>query len=204
MQRNIITEAIVLKTYNVGEADRFCILLTKDFGRLHVRANGARKTGSKLGPYLLSGQCIEVQVRTSTTSSIVQSAQLLHSALHNPHTQTLHTIIECCMALLPEQEPVQSVYSIVQTYVSNPHKSVVAPLLQILNALGYIPSIYDPEIVQACTQKEHEVLRSIIEDNTHTIPIDCAIFEERLLRWARKKIEHESGKPLNSLQYILQ
>lgn len=199
MQRNSITEAIVLKTYNVGEADRYCIILSKDLGRIHVRANGARKTGSKLGPYLLSGQCIEVQIHNSATSSIVQSAQLLSSAMQSANTHVLQTIFECCLLLLPEHEPVDTVYSVVHRCITAKQVSTAAALVQILHSLGYIPSIYEAEIIQACTKEEHTVLQNIIEHGELHIDASYAIFEQRLLRWALKKIEQESGKPLNSI-----
>ena len=46
-------EAVVLKTYDVGEADRFCIVLTKERGRIAARARGVRKLTSKMGGSLL-------------------------------------------------------------------------------------------------------------------------------------------------------
>jgi recombinational DNA repair protein (RecF pathway) len=46
-------EAIVLKTYDVGEADRLCILFTRERGRVMARASGARRLKSRLGASLL-------------------------------------------------------------------------------------------------------------------------------------------------------
>jgi DNA repair protein RecO (recombination protein O) len=43
------SEAIVLRTYKLGEADLICVLLTLDFGKVRAVAKGVRKTTSRLG-----------------------------------------------------------------------------------------------------------------------------------------------------------
>ena len=45
----IRSEAIVLRTYKLGEADLICVLLTRDHGKLRAVADGVRRTSSKLG-----------------------------------------------------------------------------------------------------------------------------------------------------------
>jgi DNA repair protein RecO (recombination protein O) len=42
-------EAIVLRTYKLGEADRICVLLTRSHGKVRAVAKGVRKTSSRLG-----------------------------------------------------------------------------------------------------------------------------------------------------------
>ena len=59
--RNV--EAIVLKTYDVGEADRFCVLLTRELGRLAARARGVRKLTSRMGGALLPFQHVHVELK---------------------------------------------------------------------------------------------------------------------------------------------
>jgi len=51
------TEGIILKKRDVGEADRFFSVFTKDFGRIEVKARGVRYLKSKLR-YCLSGDSI--------------------------------------------------------------------------------------------------------------------------------------------------
>ena len=43
MGRLHLCEALVLKTYDIGDADRLCILLTNTRGRIAVVAKGVRK-----------------------------------------------------------------------------------------------------------------------------------------------------------------
>jgi DNA repair protein RecO (recombination protein O) len=42
-------EAIVLRTYKLGEADLICVLLTREHGKVRAVAHGVRKTSSRLG-----------------------------------------------------------------------------------------------------------------------------------------------------------
>lgn len=67
-------DAIVLKTYDVGEADRFCILFTRERGRIAARASGARRLTSRLGGALLPFQCITVELKEGSGGWIIAGA----------------------------------------------------------------------------------------------------------------------------------
>jgi len=47
--KELADEAVVLRTYQSGEADRVCVLWTKHAGKVRVLAKGVRKTTSKMG-----------------------------------------------------------------------------------------------------------------------------------------------------------
>src|SRR5262249_62007070 len=46
------TEAFVLRTYALKEADKICVFLTRDHGKLRGVAHGARKLRSRFGSAL--------------------------------------------------------------------------------------------------------------------------------------------------------
>jgi DNA repair protein RecO len=48
MYQKYQTEAIVLNSYPLGEADKTCVLYTRDFGLVRARATGVRKETSKM------------------------------------------------------------------------------------------------------------------------------------------------------------
>ncbi len=48
MHNIYVTEGIVLKSFGSGEADKFFIILTRDFGLIKAEAKGVRKSDSKL------------------------------------------------------------------------------------------------------------------------------------------------------------
>ncbi len=64
-------EAIVLQTYDVGEADRFCILFTRERGRIAARASGARRLHSRLGGSLLPFRRVAVELKEGSGGWIV-------------------------------------------------------------------------------------------------------------------------------------
>ena len=45
-------EGVVLRTYQLGEADRIVVLMTKAHGKVRAVAKGVRKTGSRFGSRL--------------------------------------------------------------------------------------------------------------------------------------------------------
>ncbi|CAN5119753.1 hypothetical protein BH11PAT1_BH11PAT1_4070 [soil metagenome] len=52
MLRTIRVEGIIIKRINLGEADRIITILTKEFGKMAVKAGGVRKITSKRSPHI--------------------------------------------------------------------------------------------------------------------------------------------------------
>src|ERR687896_573897 len=46
------TDAFVLRTYSLAEADKICVFITKDMGKMRGVAHGARKMKSRFGSAL--------------------------------------------------------------------------------------------------------------------------------------------------------
>lgn len=53
-------EAVVLRTYKLGESDRICVLMTKELGKVRAVAKGVRKTSSRLGARMEVLDCVDV------------------------------------------------------------------------------------------------------------------------------------------------
>ena len=47
--RSYRDDAVVLRTYKLGEADRIVVLLTRDHGQVRAVAKGVRRTTSRFG-----------------------------------------------------------------------------------------------------------------------------------------------------------
>jgi len=56
------SEAIVLRTYKLGESDLICVLLTRDAGKVRAVAKGVRKTTSRLGARMEVLDHVDVQL----------------------------------------------------------------------------------------------------------------------------------------------
>lgn len=75
MHRSQSLEAIVLKTYDVGEADRYCIFFTRERGKVAARASGVRKTKSRMGGAFVAFQHLTLELRESGAGWMVTGAQ---------------------------------------------------------------------------------------------------------------------------------
>ncbi len=67
--------AVVLRTYRLGEADRIVVLLTKDRGKVRAVAKGVRKTKSKFGSRLEPGSHVALQLYEGRELDIVTQAE---------------------------------------------------------------------------------------------------------------------------------
>lgn len=60
-------QAIVLRSYNLGEADRIVVMLGKTEGQVRAVAKGIRRTSSRFGARLASFNLVDVQCHRSTS-----------------------------------------------------------------------------------------------------------------------------------------
>jgi DNA repair protein RecO (recombination protein O) len=70
-------EAVVLRTYKLGEADRIVVLLTRGRGKVRAVAKGVRKTKSKFGSRLEPTSHIAVQLYEGRELDIVTQAETI-------------------------------------------------------------------------------------------------------------------------------
>lgn len=75
-------EAVVLRTYQLGEADRIISLFTRQHGKVRAVAKGVRRTSSKFGARLEPFSHIDVQLAEGRGSlDIVTQVETLHAGL---------------------------------------------------------------------------------------------------------------------------
>lgn len=82
--KEIADEAIVLRTYRSGEADRVVVLFTRHHGRVRVIAKGVRRPSSRLGGSLEPLALVEVD--------LVRTRGELYVARHVTHRSRLRTL----------------------------------------------------------------------------------------------------------------
>lgn len=70
-------EAVVLRTQDLGEADRIVSLLTRSFGRVRAVAKGVRRTSSRFGARLEPFGVIDVQLHLGRSLDIVTQVETL-------------------------------------------------------------------------------------------------------------------------------
>jgi len=70
-------EAIVLRTYKLGEADRIIVLLTRHHGQVRAVAKGVRRAGSRFGGRLEPFSMIDVQLHAGRNLDVVTQAEII-------------------------------------------------------------------------------------------------------------------------------
>ncbi len=150
MPKSWTDEAIVLRTYNVGETDRFCLLLTEKFGRIAARANGVRRLLSRRGSGLLPLHRVSVVCELHSFGCTIVSASCLDAharSWENPSAfACAEQGIELLLKLTEEGPPMPRVYRLTSDFLaacSLPHVHCFPPLftLKLLSILGLCPSL---------------------------------------------------------------
>lgn len=139
-------QAVVLQTYDVGEADRFCILLTKERGKLAARARGVRKMKSRMGGSLMQGMLIQAEIHDGKAGALITGVQMAQERTQTIPLQSFVTIqegVELLMALLHDEEPLPEIYDATTTFITHsythPTKSLLPFIIQIASNMGLLP-----------------------------------------------------------------
>ena len=165
------TEALLLKSYDVGDADQFCILLTKTDGRVTVIAKGARKAQSKFGGAMQSFQHLLVDLAEHSSGFYVRSAQCMNSFDHiRSDLQRFAAAsrgAELLLHCLHDTEQQESIFTLAQEFFLECDRGGIEFLfptfqLALLKELGLFPSFAGA----ACSSLFHEYVaaRSTLKD----------------------------------------
>lgn len=149
MPRSFTDEAIVLRSHNVGETDRFCILFTRGSGRIMVRALGARTMQSRRGRGLLLFHRISVTWQQHSFGNAVTAVECLdaHSAAWQDAKRFSCAAqgIELLLTLTEDGLDLPDVYDLTAAFLracgdASPTVALRLYTLKLLKLLGYLPS----------------------------------------------------------------
>lgn len=113
------TEAIVLRTYRLGEADKIASLLTRQMGRIRAVASGAQRSRSRYGGTLEPLSYVRTWVfeRENRDLGRLNSAELMESFFDMQKDYAAQVaaqyLAEVCERLLPEREANDRVFRLV-------------------------------------------------------------------------------------------
>jgi DNA repair protein RecO (recombination protein O) len=159
MARPTTTEAVVLRSFRFGEADRVLHLYTQARGRVGAVAKGVRKTKSRFGGRLEPFSHVELvlhhgrgELETVTGASLVRSHD---AARTSPYRLQVGLIgLETMLRLFPEQEPNERAFTAVTRFLDvldglpprTPARPEHDPLalafqLKLLWLSGYLPAL---------------------------------------------------------------
>lgn len=116
--RSYKTKAIIIKQYEVGEADRIIIAFSCDLGLITLAARGVRKTLAKLKGHLELLNYSHLIIHKSQRSSIdtIIGAETIHSfkklRLSLENTSRIYLVFEFLSRILPEREPHSEIFEL--------------------------------------------------------------------------------------------
>lgn len=174
MARQQTYEAVVLKSVDIGEADRFCVLFTRERGRVAARAKGVRKQTSRMGGSLQLFSHVRVELVETESSFIITSASALgHHLLEYGEFDVFKRLqqgIELLLALTEDDEPLPDVFDAVLTFLHAaviPECDPVLPFaLRLLHLLGLLPSNTDDQrFARLSPEAQAFVKRCVAEDD---------------------------------------
>ncbi len=134
--REIVTEALVLKTENSGEIGKSVIFFTAELGRLKARAIGAGKTLSKFSPHLELGNFVELRLAGNSGWTITDVLTIKPSFLSFPGAdlEKIKSSLRLLDNLCPPAADVELWRSVFSANLGN-----FSPT-RFLNIFGYSPT----------------------------------------------------------------
>ena len=110
------SEAYVLRTYTLKEADKICVLLTRESGKVRGVAAGARRLKSRFGSSLepFTEVLVSYFQRENRELVSISSCEIIKSQfpadLSGEYLGVLHYLAELILEFVPDHEPNQRVY----------------------------------------------------------------------------------------------
>jgi len=156
------TEAIVLRTYRLAEADKIASLFTRQMGRLRAVATGARRTRSRYGAALEPLSYIRTLIFEREHRDLLRmnSAELIESFfdMQKDYRIQLATqyIAEVAERMIPEREVNERLFRLLLAVLRSLKHSgeITRPLLYfdywLLRLAGFLP---DFEHCQTCARE---------------------------------------------------
>lgn len=142
-------DALVLRTFDVGEADRFCIFFTRERGRLAARACGARRPRSRIGSALLPLQRALVSMRESSRQAGIVTAAIPMAGGLPPGNLPAFFRAECgtelLLALLHDEHPFPDLFEAAVAFLRNASEGdhvLLAFAFRALSVLGLLPDAF--------------------------------------------------------------
>lgn len=203
MSRSITVETIVLKSHDVGEADRFCILFTREKGKLAVRARGVRKLGSKLGGHLLPMRHAQLTLREGSAGYMVQDARRLREFSEKNITAFLQAQqgIELLLAILHDEEPLPELFDVTLHFLDacdaeKPH-TVLPFTISLLQLSGLLPDADDAYFAR-CSDAQRQYIRQSCTQQWDTLPTLSPTERELFSVLCAQLLSHISSTPLKA------
>lgn len=177
------TESLVIKSYNLAEADRIVVLLTHDHGVVRGVAKGAKRLKSRFGSGLEPFSIVRAEYFQKDSSELVslQKIDLIRSnftAASNPDfLQKFSYLGDLLITMSPPHDPNETLYRMVkaciETAAADPAMLLSTGVyfeLWLLRLAGYLP---DWSKCDECGRAFDDSEESSVRTNFHLICGGC-------------------------------
>lgn len=194
-------DTIILRTIDIGEADRFAILFTKQGGRKTAKAKGVRKANSRLGGLILPFKHLSMELTESSAGNIITSATDRMSdapPITSASFLMLQQGIEFLLALTEDDEPLPRVFELLLQFIkmcpASDKDLLPAFQLRLLHLLGLLPArledlrfaklpATDSAFIEACTQiSDLHLLRDLYPESDYLKAFLQAVTHDHISR----------------------
>lgn len=188
--RELRTDAVILDTLDVFDADRLYLMFTREFGKLRARAKGVRRPTSRLTGHLLRFMPVSLSLSEKNGWYLVTQASGGGGSYPEDSLgflQAAELLAEGVDAIMVENQPHPAVYDSLEYVVvrlretTQPILLVAEFLFKSLCALGYAPQL-DRSVVSGETLDPDELAwsnelggvanRAEISEHINAIPVD--------------------------------
>lgn len=113
------TEAFVLRTFSVQEADKICVFFTRSAGKLRGVAHGARRLRSRYGASLEPFTEVSLVYFQKENKELVSisSCEIIHSqfveGFSSERLGVIHYLAELVIEFTPDHEPNELIYRLI-------------------------------------------------------------------------------------------
>src|SRR5262245_3182905 len=148
------SDAIILKTYPLGEADRIVAFFSREHGKVRGVANGARKMKNRFGASLepLTHSRIQFFERENRDLVRIQSAEILDSPMNlfsdYDRAVLAGRLVELIDHFVPEKEPHDAIFRLVRMTLQDMERSCPLDLAAcyfgfcMLRRAGVLPDLF--------------------------------------------------------------
>lgn len=169
--------SIILRAHDVGEADRFCILLTQERGKIAARARGVRRPASRFGGSLLPLQEVVAEVREGSAGMQISGAFCTRnyaSALTLGGFLEAEQGVELLLSLLEDDHPVPEIFALMQEFLDACERNEGACFLpftiRLLQQLGVFPLQKTHQVFAHLTENERRFVHACAEEGWRHLP----------------------------------
>jgi len=178
------TESLIIKSYNLAEADRIVVFLTRDQGMVRGVAKGAKRLKSKFGSALEPFTVAKLEYFQKDTVELVsvQKAELMQSyfaAAADPEfLQKFAYLGDLLISFSPPHDPNETLYRMVKAAIETASSDTESLLsvgvyfeLWLLRLSGYMP---DWSKCDECGRMFDDVEMTMLRANYHLICPQCS------------------------------